>query len=94
MPYPSFGGMTSTRLPPTFIPSMPLSHPLMTSPAYRVKSILPASNSDPSESKVPRYRIVTVLPFVATSPSPMVTSVIDTFMSSGSWNSTPGMVND
>ena len=56
----------------------------MTSPAYKVKSILPASNSDPSESSVPRYRIVTVLPFTAVSPSPTDTSVMVTFMSSGS----------
>ena len=48
-PYARLGGMTSVRLPPTFMPATPCSQPLMTLPAPSLKSIgVRPSSSDES----------------------------------------------
>mmetsp|Transcript_47201 Transcript_47201/g.75571 ORF Transcript_47201/g.75571 Transcript_47201/m.75571 type:complete len:266 (-) Transcript_47201:1-798(-) len=94
LPYPSLGGMTSLRLPPTLIPAMPLSQPLMTSPAPSVKWNLDAASNSVPSSNVPRYFIVTSLPASAIAPPPAFSSSTVTCSSAGAWNSTPLTLND
>lgn len=58
-PYPNSGGIVSTLLSPIHISNNPSSHPLITCPFPTVKSsgvplLYEASNSEPSEARVPR----------------------------------------
>src|SRR4051812_6049808 len=74
------GGITSSRLPPTRIPTRPWSQPGMTMPApsWKLNGCLPRdqdeSNSWPVLHETPTYWTVSLSPLAATLPLPCTTS--------------------
>src|SRR5689334_15847455 len=73
--------MTSTRRPPFFMPTTPLSQPGMTWPAPSGNEngwlrLQDESNSEPFWKSAPSYCTVTVSPALAALPCPLAMSLI------------------